>query len=79
MITITHGVIAGWLVGFVVAFIALSIYDGKLHPSKAGGFGNVLGLAMFWPVALALVVVVGIIIAPLSALNWCYEKISGRR
>lgn len=79
MITITHSIIAGYLVGFVVAFIALSIYDGKQYPYNGDGFGTVLALATFWPVVLALLVVAGIAAAPLLALNWCYEKLSGWR
>lgn len=77
MITITHGIIAGWLVGFVVAFIALSIYDGKQYHSNRDGFGTVLSLAIFWPVVLAMLVVGSIVVAPLAMLNWCYEKLSG--
>lgn len=79
MITITDTLIAGWLVGFVVAFIALSIYDGKQSPLSRDGFGTVLSLSTFWPVVLLLLVVVGIVMAPLAALNWCYEKLAGRR
>ena len=79
MITITDTLIAGWLVGFVVAFIALSIYDGRQSPISRDGFGTVLSLSVFWPVTLSFLIAAGIIFAPLAALNWCYEKLAGHR
>ncbi|MDY3570257.1 hypothetical protein [Enterobacter hormaechei] len=76
MITITTGMIAGWLVGFMVAFIALSIYDRKMYPYNGENFVTTLTLAVFWPCTLALLVLFGIAAIPLLALNWCYKKLA---
>lgn len=66
MITITHAIIAGGP-------------DGKEPFMNQGGFSAVLSLPVFRPVGLVLTVAVGIVMAPLTALNGCYKKLSGQR